>query len=333
MIYIFLFFTALIYFFFLIKNSGEESRIKVQNKFIIITSLSLSFLFMIYFFNNSFIQDRDEIQRISQKHEKLRNDIVKIKSNIPSLIEKLERMPDYYVGWVMLARSYQLTGDKISASIAFDKALKIRDDEIDIIQEYIYLLKDLDPKRNKNKITKLFDKIITSNSNNINTYNMLLNYSVEINDIELTRNTLEKIINETDIENKKPYIDALNQISSQSNFGFTVRLSSNWIKSYNQMKHIEKARTYENKGFQWTRRIIALTAVFMVIAYPKLVPVFFDIPVILTWTEFKGGFLFLIDQKEVLMDKAFAGVIITPLDTHLMSAIVGLYFGGSLVKK
>ena len=86
MIYIFLFFTALIYFFFLIKNSGEESRIKVQNKFIIITSLSLSFLFMIYFFNNSFIQDRDEIQRISQKHEKLRNDIVKIKSNIPSLI-------------------------------------------------------------------------------------------------------------------------------------------------------------------------------------------------------------------------------------------------------
>ena len=35
----------------------------------------------------------------------------------------------------------------------------------------------------------------------------------------------------------------------------------------------------------------------------------------------------------VLMDKAFAGVIITPLDTHLMSAIVGLYFGGSLVKK
>ena len=147
-------------------------------------------------------------------------------------------MPDYYVGWVMLARSYQLTGDKISASIAFDKALKIRDDEIDIIQEYIYLLKDLDPKRNKNKITKLFDKIITSNSNNINTYNMLLNYSVEINDIELTRNTLEKIINETDIENKKPYIDALNQISSQSNFGFTVRLSSNWIKSYNQMKHI-----------------------------------------------------------------------------------------------
>ena len=101
----------------------------------------------------------------------------------------------------------------------------------------------------------------------------------------------------------------------------------------NQMKHIEKARTYDNKGFQWTRRIIALTAVFMVIAYPKLVPIFYDIPVYLTWTEFTRGFLFLIEQKEILMDRSFAGVVITPLDTHLMSAIVGLYFGGSLVKK
>ena len=100
-----------------------------------------------------------------------------------------------------------------------------------------------------------------------------------------------------------------------------------------QMSFIEKARTYDNKGFQWTRRIIALTAVFMVIAYPKLVPVLFDIPVILTWTEFTNGFLFLIEKKEILMDKSFAGVVITPLDTHLMSAIVGLYFGGSLVKK
>jgi hypothetical protein len=33
------------------------------------------------------------------------------------------------------------------------------------------------------------------------------------------------------------------------------------------------------------------------------------------------------------MDKTFNGLIITPLDTHLMSAIVGLYFGGSLVKR
>ena len=100
-----------------------------------------------------------------------------------------------------------------------------------------------------------------------------------------------------------------------------------------QMEEIDKARRYDNKGFQWTRRIIALTAVFFIIAYPKLVPVFFDTSVFLTWTEFTRGFFFLIESKEIVMDKEFFGVVITPLDTHLMSAIIGLYFGGSLVKK
>jgi len=100
-----------------------------------------------------------------------------------------------------------------------------------------------------------------------------------------------------------------------------------------QMEEIDKARRYDNKGFQWTRRIIALTAVFFIIAFPKLVPVFFDTSVFLTWTEFTNGFWFLIEKKEIVMDKEFFGVVITPLDTHLMSAIIGLYFGGSLVKK
>ena len=100
-----------------------------------------------------------------------------------------------------------------------------------------------------------------------------------------------------------------------------------------QMKSIESARTYENKRLSMDRRIIALTAVFFIIAWPKLVPVLFDVPVIPTWTEFTNGFLFLIDKKEILLDREFLGLVITPLDTHLMSAIVGLYFGGSLVKK
>ena len=100
-----------------------------------------------------------------------------------------------------------------------------------------------------------------------------------------------------------------------------------------QMDAIEKARKYENEGFQWTRRIIALTAVFFIIVWPKIVPVFFDVSVFLTWTEFSRGFLFLIEQKEMLVDRKFAGVVITPMDTHLMASIIGLYFGGSLAKK
>ena len=40
-----------------------------------------------------------------------------------------------------------------------------------------------------------------------------------------------------------------------------------------------------------------------------------------------------VQQKEMLVDRKFAGVVITPMDTHLMASIIGLYFGGSLVKK
>ena len=101
----------------------------------------------------------------------------------------------------------------------------------------------------------------------------------------------------------------------------------------NQMKHIDKARAFTDKGFTFTRRIIALSAVGAIIVWPKVVPVFFDTSVWLTWTEFSRGFLFLVEKKEIVMDKEFFGVVITPLDTHLMSAIVGLYFGGSLVKR
>ena len=36
-------------------------------------------------------------------------------------------------------------------------------------------------------------------------------------------------------------------------------------------------------------------------------------------------------MKWIPMDSK--GIVITPLDTNLVSAIVGLYFGGSLVKK
>ena len=39
-----------------------------------------------------------------------------------------------------------------------------------------------------------------------------------------------------------------------------------------QMKGFKEAREYENTGFQWTRRIIALTAIFAIIVLPKILP-------------------------------------------------------------
>ena len=100
-----------------------------------------------------------------------------------------------------------------------------------------------------------------------------------------------------------------------------------------QMKHIDSARRYENKGFQFTRRIIALTAIFSIVVFPKVVAVFFpEISVVVGYTEFRPGFFF-IPEKEVMAWKQMYGLVITPLDTNLVGAIVGMYFGGSLVKK
>ena len=100
-----------------------------------------------------------------------------------------------------------------------------------------------------------------------------------------------------------------------------------------RMKFIESARTFDNKGFQWTRRLIALTAVFSVIALPKLVAIFYpEIAIHIGYPQLSKGFLFFTSDYQKIKWIVLKGLVITPLDTHLLSAIIGLYFGGSLVK-
>ena len=97
---------------------------------------------------------------------------------------------------------------------------------------------------------------------------------------------------------------------------------------------ISDARNYDNKGFQFTRRIIALTAIFSIVWLPKLVPLFYpEILVTVGYTNWKPGFLFFTDGQEIFEWVSFNGLVITQLDTNLVSAIIGMYFGGSLVKK
>jgi hypothetical protein len=79
--------------------------------------------------------------------------------------------------------------------------------------------------------------------------------------------------------------------------------------------------------------VIALAAVFAVIVWPKLVVVFWpEIPVTVGYTEWNPGFLFLTEGKETTTWQSLSGLVLTPLDTHLLGAIVGLYFGASMVK-
>ncbi len=89
----------------------------------------------------------------------------------------------------------------------------------------------------------------------------------------------------------------------------------------------------KDKGFAWTRRIIALTSVFAIVLLPKLVAVYYpDVDVTVGYTNWQPGFLFFVEGREVFEWVTFQGLVITQLDTNLVSAIIGMYFGGSLAK-
>lgn len=102
-------------------------------------------------------------------------------------------------------------------------------------------------------------------------------------------------------------------------------------------KSVNKAREYgkTDKHFAWTRRIIALSAVFSIIVLPKLVAVWYpEVDVYVGYTEATGGFLnWLFGPEETVKWVMAKGFVITPLDTHIVSAIVGLYFGAGFAKK
>lgn len=91
--------------------------------------------------------------------------------------------------------------------------------------------------------------------------------------------------------------------------------------------------------FAITRQLIALTAVFFIIAFPKLYPIivlWMGLPyegLVFGWTEFNPSFFPWNEGKEVMVWKTVHGLAITPLDTHLMSAIIGFYFGNQIARR
>jgi hypothetical protein len=90
----------------------------------------------------------------------------------------------------------------------------------------------------------------------------------------------------------------------------------------------------KDKHFAWTRRLIALSAVFSIIVLPKIVAVWYpEVTVFVGYTEATGGmFNWLFGPEEAVKWKMAQGFVITPLDTHIVSAIVGLYFGAGFTK-
>ncbi len=86
--------------------------------------------------------------------------------------------------------------------------------------------------------------------------------------------------------------------------------------------------------FAWTRRLIALSAIFSIIVLPKVVAVWYpEVSVIVGYTEVHGGIInWIFGGDGTVMWQSAQGFVITPLDTHIVSAIVGLYFGAGFTK-
>ena len=65
-------------------------------------------------------------------------------------------------------------------------------------------------------------------------------------------------------------------------------------------KAVKAARDVKDKGFQWTRRIIALSSVFAIVILPKLVAVYYPtVDVTVGYTNFQPGFLFLTEGRDI----------------------------------
>ena len=216
MILVFIFILTFLYIIFLFKNLGETKSISINNKFILLT-LSILFIFIIIVFvGKSNIGYIEEYHKISSRHQAIRDNISTIRKNIPSLEQKLNKNPKNFEGWVMLGKSYIIISDLHSASLAYETAIILNNTDKTVLQDYITVLRQLDSKNNKDKILKTFDILISLDKSDINSFNMKLNYSIDINDVNMTKDILREIINNKQIKDKKSYETILKKLINKS---------------------------------------------------------------------------------------------------------------------
>lgn len=100
--------------------------------------------------------------------------------------------------------------------------------------------------------------------------------------------------------------------------------------------HMRTAREYEgpakSTGFHFTRRAIALMVVFFVLCWPKIVAVFTEIPVAVSYTLLRPGVWFWPGAESVEW-VVMSGLVVTPLDSHVTLAIIGMFFGSEISKR
>ncbi len=180
MIFVIFSIISIIYIFYLYRNFGERSQINLKNLKLVLLFFVITAGLIVVFQIDSGIHLKDEYSKLSERNMKIRENIKIIKSNIPILEEQVRDEPNNLRGNIMLGKSYMLINEFSQSAQFFKKAISMKSDDSDLLLDYIFVLRKIDAKKNKLEIINTYEKLITTNYDDVNNYNMYLNYLFEI---------------------------------------------------------------------------------------------------------------------------------------------------------
>ena len=97
---------------------------------------------------------------------------------------------------------------------------------------------------------------------------------------------------------------------------------------------VQRARDHgkTDRTFAWTRRLIALICVFVIVVVPFVAP-FFNIPVMVSFVQEGGLNLpFIWEAPNNVQWQEIKGIPLAPMYLHTLAAIISFYFGSSAAR-
>ena len=97
---------------------------------------------------------------------------------------------------------------------------------------------------------------------------------------------------------------------------------------------VQRARDHgkTDRTFAWTRRVIALICVFVIVVVPFVAP-FFDIPVMVSFVQDGGLNLpFIWEAQNNVQWQEVKGIPLAPMYMHTLAAIIAFYYGSSAAR-
>ena len=97
---------------------------------------------------------------------------------------------------------------------------------------------------------------------------------------------------------------------------------------------VQRARDHgkTDRTFAWTRRLIALICVFVIVVVPFVAP-FFDIPVMVSFVQDGGLNLpFIWEAQNNVQWQEVKGIPLAQMYMHTLAAIIAFYYGSSAAR-